>query len=145
MQIVNISAFKFEYATSYIFNIEKNCFSSDFITLEDIIENYSKTYFLLDIDQNVLGYYMWYTIKNSNYLFSLAIDKYYQGNGFAKILLEHFLKQLAKSHCLHLNKNNNKAFQLYIKYGFKIINLEENFYKDGSSAYLMQRENENSI
>jgi len=140
MQIVKISGFKKELALSSIMNLEHRCFTGDFITIDDFNNNYDKTYFLLDIDNTIVGYYMWYPEKNYAYLYSFAIDKYYQGNGYSKLMLEHFLANSGYNiHCLHVKNNNDKARQLYKNYGFEESIIVENFYEDGALAITMYK------
>jgi len=139
MQIVSAAGVKVEYALSSIMNIEQASFAGDYITIDDFNEHYERTYLLLDIDQNILGYYMWYPQNdNQAYLYSIAIDKYHQGNGYSKLMLEHFLTVSGyNTHCLHVNPSNTKAMHLYSKYGFVQTQFIENFYEDGASAALM--------
>jgi ribosomal protein S18 acetylase RimI-like enzyme len=99
--------------------IEVQVFSGDYISEYDFIQHYNKTYVLLDIDQNIIGYYMWYPENDYAYLYSLAVDKYYQGNGYSKLMLEHFLTTSGyDQHCLHVNPNNKIAIRLYDKNKF---------------------------
>lgn len=151
MQIVRADGFKKQYAFTHLMKIELSCFKSDLVTRKDFNDNYQRTYFLVDIDQNIIGYYMWYPQDNSQsyhmwypdrnhaYLFSFAIDKYHQGNGYSKLMLDHFLTNSGYDvHCLHVNPNNKGALYLYNKNGFKQIEETiENFYEDGSPAILM--------
>jgi ribosomal-protein-alanine N-acetyltransferase len=141
MQIVKADGFKKQYALTYLMKIEYSCFTSDFVTRKDFKHNYDRTNFLLDIDNIIVGYYMWYSENDYAYLYSLAIDKYYQGNGYSKLLLDHFLTNSKyNKHCLHVNPSNIIAIQLYRNYNFKNIGYFNNFYEDGAPAILMQRE-----
>jgi|GEM_PF-6215527 len=143
MQIVKADGFKKQHAFTYLMKIEHTCFNGDFITIEDFNNNYDRTHFLLDIDQTIIGYYMWYPENNHAYLYSFAIDKYYQGNGYSKLMLEHFLANSGYDiHCLHVKNNNDKAKQLYKNYGFKELNIIEYFYEDYASAITMYKKNE---
>lgn len=141
MQIVKANGFKKQYAFIHLMKIEHSCFDGDYVTKKDFKDNYESTYFLLDIDQNILGYYMWYPENDYAYLYSFAIDKYYQGNGYSKLMLEHFLANSGYNiHCLHVKNNNEKAIQLYKNYGFKESIIVENFYEDGSPAITMYKD-----
>ena len=144
MQIVKADGFKKQHAFTYLMKIEYSSFNGDYVTRKDFKENYDRTYFLLDIDQTIVGYYMWYPQEdNSAYLYSIAIDKYYQGNGYSKLLLEHFIFLATDghdTHCLHVNPNNTKAERLYKNFGFKPVSHVNDFYEDGSLAILMLKE-----
>ena len=118
--------------------MERICFDGDFVTEDDFINNYDRTYFLLDILNDIVGYYMWYPEEDYAYLYSFAIDKYYQGNGYSKTMLEYFLANSGYNrHCLHVRPDNNKAIQLYKNYGFIQTDTVDNFYEDGTSAIIM--------
>jgi len=138
MQIVKADGFKKQYAFTHLMKIELSCFECDHVTRKDFKDNYETTYFLVDIDQNIIGYYMWCPENDYAYLYSIAIDKYYQGNGYSKIMLDHFLSTSGyESHCLHVNTNNKKAIDLYQKYGFVQGELYPSFYENGEDATIM--------
>jgi len=140
MQIVKVTGFKKHYAFTYLMKIEHACFNGDYITKKDFKTNYERTFFLLDIDQNIIGYYMWYPENGYAYLYSLAIDKYYQGNGYSKLMLDHFLANSGHNiHCLHVKDINDKARQLYKNYGFIESTVVNNFYEDGAPAITMYK------
>ena len=74
-------------------------------------------------EENVVGFY---NIRLSdNYLQGIEINKEYQSNGLGKALLNESIKNGVIN--LSVNKNNNKAINMYKK-DFKIIDEDNNMY-----------------
>lgn len=116
-----------------IIESELDLFDSDWITIEDCQNN--DTFVLIDSSQ-IIGHYI--SSDRQQYLFTLAVYKQFHGKGLSRLLLEHFIQQ-GSNHSLHVNVNNYKAIQLYKSFGFKLVELEFNFYGNGDNAYLMEK------
>ena len=74
-------------------------------------------------------------------LYDIVVSKENQGKGYSKILMDYMIS-LAKENnvetiLLEVNSINNKAINLYQKYGFKEYSIRKNYYGD-SDAILMK-------
>lgn len=76
------------------------------------------------------------------YLWNIAVAPAYQKRGIAGNLLREIIKTYTLSKepfiTLHVNVNNDTAKRLYENYGFKVIDLAENYYAS-DDGYLMKR------
>jgi ribosomal-protein-alanine N-acetyltransferase len=76
-------------------------------------------------------------------LINFAIRKKYQNKGYGSILLNKTLyisKQISEINKVILNvkTTNNRAINLYKKFGFRIVDRIEDYYRQNESAYLME-------
>ncbi|MCD6330579.1 MAG: ribosomal protein S18-alanine N-acetyltransferase [Thermoplasmata archaeon] len=71
----------------------------------------------------------------------LAVKKEYRGQGIGSMLLKELLLRFPEVRRIYLEVKvgNKKAIKFYKKHGFKIKEKLDNFYTDGSSAYLMEK------
>lgn len=99
-------------------------------------------YALTDANE-IIGYYGFYSIPPEAHIANVGIVKSRQGQGLGKILMEHFLKtaySLGDYDCtLEVRPTNEKALNLYKKYGFKQEGLRKKYYGDGEDAVIMWR------
>lgn len=82
----------------------------------------------------------------SEYLDEININHFatnpaYLKKGYASKLLSKLIENM-KNQLLYLevNTKNEKAINLYKKFGLEIIRTRENYYGNGQDAYIMQRE-----
>ena len=91
------------------------------------------------IDDNLVGfldYSIMYQRIEINYLF--VVEKY-RCQGIASRLLSYVLDNYNYENItLEVRVDNDKAINLYQKYGFKIINIRPKYY-NGIDGYLMER------
>jgi ribosomal protein S18 acetylase RimI-like enzyme len=85
-----------------------------------------------------LGYI--YFIKNNNYrrIYSLAVERAYQGFGIAQTLIKQIPIDLPI--ILEVRINNHRAINFYHKNGYKQYGIKHNYYNDGMDAVLMRRD-----
>jgi len=61
--------------------------------------------------------------------------------GYGKVLLEFIISYLINKKCdnitLEVRVTNNKAINLYKKFGFEIASVRNNYYENGEAAYMM--------
>lgn len=96
--------------------------------------------FTYKTNNKITGYILWLKRKNYFRLYSLGIDKEFQGKGIAKKLLDYSFKVLKdKSYMLEVKCDNNKAISLYKKYGFNVKKVLKNYYPDLKDAYQMKK------
>lgn len=80
--------------------------------------------YILIMDKKIVGYGFLWNLNNDFPFLGICIRDDFQGKGLGKILMEHLIK-IAKDRnkeglCLTVYKDNEKAFELYKKFGFEI-------------------------
>ena len=117
---------------AFYYELEKNAFST-ILVLEDELE--------------IIGYIEMWLLGDQTQITTLGIKKAYQGNGYAKKLMdkcEEITKMMGYVNInLEVRVSNQKAIKLYEKCGFKIVAIRKNYYQDNhEDAYLMIKEME---
>lgn len=105
--------------------------------------------FICFIDDKVVGYVIGKIEdddgKTKGHIVSLCVDKPYRRRGVAgkmlDALLDAFSTKQNEKLCvgLRVRLSNKNAISFYKKNEFKITNEEKNYYVDGESAYIMER------
>jgi ribosomal protein S18 acetylase RimI-like enzyme len=76
-------------------------------------------------------------------IYSLAILPGYRNKGYATLLMQRFEREAAKRGCkqvlLVVGKSNTKAFELYIKLGYKVRDVRKDYYGKGQHGLNMFR------
>lgn len=84
------------------------------------------------IDQVVVGYFYAQNIVGEVTLLNIAVANEWQGQGYGRQLLEHFLAMCeqagAESAWLEVRDSNQRAYQLYCQLGFNDIDRRVNYY-----------------
>lgn len=125
-----------------VFEIEKSLIGN--CTLQSIlntINSKTNSYFVLEEDKKVVGFFECSIIPPEAELFDIAIKPSYQGRGYSKILMNYFF-ELCKSKrvetiFLEVNNMNSIAQNLYKKFGFEQYSVRKNYYGD-NDAILMR-------
>ncbi len=123
--------------------IEKDSFDDSWSKgmLEKELENPRSKYFVGVIDNVVVGYIGSWHILDEGHIANIAIRKEYRKQGFGHRLLDHvanYYKAVeANSLTLEVAKGNDKAINLYKKFGFELEGERKNYYKNGEDAYIM--------
>ena len=120
--------------------IEEN-FPRPWIKEQILLENIFSYKVVLEKEGKVIGVLFGEIIYEEANILLIAVKKEFQGKGFGKLLLEHFIKTCknknAKKIFLEVSTDNKKAVNLYKRYGFKDFSIRKKYYSDGSDAYLM--------
>jgi ribosomal-protein-alanine N-acetyltransferase len=133
---------------SRMIEIEKISFESDTITVEELEDyvSYGCNVNVLQVNDDIAGFYISYVHddehEQSEYLETLEIDPQYRGQGYSKLLLQHYINSKSipwSPLTLHCRVENTVALSLYDAYGFTIIELVLGFYDDGGNAYKLVR------
>lgn len=123
----------FEDLNSLVF-IEEELFKNDSSALSRRAFSYhlnKNIIYKLEVDEKVVAYILWLKRKNFYRLYSLAILNDYQGKGLANALLKFSLDVLDKKNFeLEVRVSNEKAINLYEKFGFEKIKILKDFYDD---------------
>ena len=101
---------------------------------------------LVQLEREVIGYGVMQIGADEAHILNLCIDKPYQRQGFARVLLEHLI-QLAGQHHAHIvflevRPSNPRAVKLYQLSGFNEIGLRKDYYdshKGREDALVMAR------
>lgn len=109
----------------------------------DSLTNEKLNYFVLLKNDKVVGFFECLIISPEIELYDICIDEEFQGFGYSKLLMN-YLIELAKQFdvatiFLEVNSINNKAINLYSKYGFKQYSIRKNYYGE-NDAILMKLE-----
>ncbi|MGA1933168.1 GNAT family N-acetyltransferase [Arcobacter sp. YIC-464] len=97
--------------------------------------------FVYEEDSKIGAYILWLKRKNYYRLYSICVDKSFQGKGISKKLLLFSFEQLDNSsYQLEVKVNNSIAISLYEKYGFRIKKTIKDYYPNNIDAFLMIRE-----
>lgn len=87
-----------------------------------------------------ISYLILYERAELNYIY---VDPNYREQHIASTLMDDMFRNCQKSGVnsidLEVNVSNEKAINLYKKYGFKIVNIRKNYY-NGFDAYVMLKE-----
>lgn len=128
-----------------VFNLEKEIFSipwkkEDF--LYELKENPYANYFVLKINNKIIGYVGLWIIFETSQITNICISNDYRKLGYGKLLLEKAVEIAELNKCenisLEVRVSNINAISLYEKYGFIKANIRKSYYSDNNEdAYLM--------
>ncbi|MFK7893210.1 MAG: ribosomal protein S18-alanine N-acetyltransferase [Granulosicoccus sp.] len=84
------------------------------------------------LDDELIGYGIMQTAADESHILNLCIDKPYQRQGFARLLLEHLIDQARERHAhtvfLEVRPSNPRAISLYQQSGFNEVGMRKNYY-----------------
>ena len=129
--------------------LEEKVFTTDRLTARSFkyhSEQESSLLIVASVDKKVAGYFLLFFRKNSKRarLYSLALDPDFHGLGLGSKLLLRSMEDARKRGCktygLEVRPDNESAVRLYIKHGFSIVRTREDFYQDGTSALVLEKE-----
>ena len=131
-----------------IFRLESNTFKKDAFfknSILNLIINNTFFFKLINDDNSneIVGFII--VIQDQEYrvnLINLLISKQYQNKGYGSHLLKYTLNKIKEMNnieviVLNVNSKNKVAIRLYQKFGFRIVQKIENYYRQKKSAYLM--------
>jgi ribosomal-protein-alanine N-acetyltransferase len=131
-----------------IFRLENNTFEKDAFSKNSILNLIiNNTFFLKliedDISNKIVGFIIVIQDREDRInLINLLIRKQYQNKGYGSYLLKYTLNKIKEMNnieeiVLNVNSKNKVAIWLYQKFGFRIVQKIENYYRQKKSAYLM--------
>jgi ribosomal-protein-alanine N-acetyltransferase len=102
---------------------------------------------LMMLEDDIIGYGVLQIGANEAHILNLCIDKPWQRQGYACVLLEHLvseaISQRAHVMFLEVRPSNTRAVELYQRSGFNEIGLRKNYYdsRDGREDALVMARN----
>lgn len=87
---------------------------------------------VVELDGELIGYGALMVVMDEAHLLNISIDKPYQGRGFGRALLDHFI-ELARRHggqmmFLEVRPSNTSAIALYESMGFNEFSVRKGYY-----------------
>ena len=131
-----------------IFRLESNAFKKDAFSKNSIFNLIiNNTFFFKlindDISNEIVGFIIVIQDREDRVnLINLLISKQYQNKGYGSHLLKYTLNKIKEMNnieviVLNVNSKNEVAIWLYQKFGFRIVQKIENYYRQKNNAYLM--------
>lgn len=102
-------------------------------------------YYVLEIDEKIVGYVGLWLIYEKAQITTIAVDQKYRGQKHSKTLMK-FVDELCQKNevetlSLEVRVSNYKAIKLYESFGLKTQGLRKDYYQDNhEDAYLMIKE-----
>ena len=96
------------------------------------------------VERNLVAYAVSYIVYDELHFSNLAVKMNYRRHKIAEILLSTSMQLGKEKHCrwvhLEVRRNNKSAIQLYQKFGFKIVGVRKDYYKEeNEDALLMSK------
>lgn len=116
-----------------VFLIEKSLLgTSNISSITNTLSSDTLNYYVLKKNNIVIGFFEVSIIAPDCELYDIAIKKEYQGQHLSNLLMDYLFTLCKDKKCetifLEVNTINNKAINLYKKYGFEKYFVRENYY-----------------
>lgn len=130
MSVIKINEKNNFLVENFIKELKKNEASKTFRYFSkrtiDVLQNHVLTFIIKnDKDNDVIGYAHLDKENEENIWFGICVLYGYQGKGYGKILMEKVLEEARtkeiKKIKLSVDEKNSKAYLMYKKYGFEIV------------------------
>ena len=112
--------------------------------LYELNENKFSNMAVILSNSTIVGFYDYWVTFDSATIAQIAIDPAYQRQHLGSLLMEEILKDAkakkVRTITLEVRKNNEKAVNLYQKYGFRTSLIKEKYYSKGDDALYMIKE-----
>jgi len=128
-----------------ILEIEKRSFISPWTKgmFEETIESPISTNSVIEINSEILGYIMLYSVEDEAHIMNIAVHPDHRGRGYASKLITHtFLHVIRKNiseFFLEVRESNVNARHLYTKFGFKVIGKRKKYYTETNEDALVMK------
>ena len=130
-----------------VMEIENLCFKAPW-KLEDIkVELHDNQYSVVQVitvNDIVVGFCDYWVTFDSGTICQIAIHPDYQHQGLGDRLLNEVLKDAfakkVRTLTLEVRESNKKAINFYLKHGFKITLVKDQYYSNGENAIYMIKE-----
>jgi ribosomal-protein-alanine N-acetyltransferase len=109
--------------------------------LNEITSNKFAHLFVLEDNDQVIGYSGVWIVSDSATVTKVSIAKEKQGKGLSNLLMKDLIQRVIDANCeyisLEVRVSNKKAIKLYEKYGFEQVGVRKKYYTDGEDACAM--------
>ncbi|MDH8678620.1 ribosomal protein S18-alanine N-acetyltransferase [Fusibacter bizertensis] len=131
-----------------VFEIETNSFTTPWSKEsfhQELIENTLAEYYVLELDDYIIGYGGMWLIIDEIHITNIAIDTPFRGHGYSKTLMYALIEFGAANGYHHMTLevrvSNDVAIALYEKIGFTGVGKRPKYYIDtGEDALVMWKE-----
>lgn len=116
--------------------IHKDCFTNFWNekSIKDLLKNFNGI--VVENGKELLGFIIFSEIDSEAEIITFCIGKNFQNSGLGSKLLEFFINNVKASKIfLEVSKENEKAFKLYLKMGFQVINVRKHYYLENKIFY----------
>ena len=126
-----------------IYALEKMVFKNEAWTKNmlkiELLCRHNSEIFIIEENRSILGYFIYRKLVSEYHILNIGVSPLRQKEGIGGLLLKDFLNDLENNSTvfLEVKKSNFPAIKLYKKNGFKVFGERKKYYKDGSSALLM--------
>lgn len=105
----------------------------------EIEENQLAEVFVIEINQEVVGYMSYMKIIDEVHINNIAIDSTKRGYGYGRELVESVLKSFKGNYSVTLEVRNDNyiAINLYRNLGFEQMGIRKDYYGKGQDALIM--------
>lgn len=112
---------------------------------KEVIENTLAEYFVLTLDQSVIGYGGMWLIMDELHITNVAVTPKFRGKGYSSVLIQALIdfgkEKKFKHMTLEVRTGNQVAISLYEKFGFVGVGKRPKYYVDtGEDALVMWKE-----
>ena len=114
---------------------------SKLFKVEEMLEDKITKVLVYILDEQVVGFIIATCLYETVDILSIVVDPLYRRKKIASNLLDYLfseVKDTVQVMTLEVAVNNESAINLYKKFGFEVINIRKNYYKD-VDGYLMGR------
>ncbi len=131
-----------------VLEVEQQCFTApwtpDMFIVEFSNPNSHRRVLVERDSGRVAAYIIYWTVLDEAHLMSIAVLSEFQKRGLARLLMRKFIEERIKQDTtyfsLEVRVGNQRAIELYEKFGFKGIGLRKGYYHDtGEDALLMEK------
>lgn len=110
--------------------------------LEEVENNPHATYFLIEVEEGVIGYCGVWFFSGGGHITNIAIHPTYRGHNYGKLLFMEVMKEASKQKIrmitLEVRVSNTVAQHMYRLFGFKPAEVKKGYYADnGEDALVM--------
>ncbi len=144
--VLEIANFKISNLEKII-EIEKEAFPKKIAFSREAFEEFyfrePENFLVAKVGNEIVGYGIGKESKGKGEIISVAVRENWRRKGIGTKIVERLIENLkrkgARKIFLHVREKNEVAISFYQKLGFKILKKIENYYSNGDSAYLMNK------
>lgn len=130
--------------------LEKLCFVAPWTLPQikgEVEENMFSNFYVYEIEENgvkrIIAYYDYWVTFDSATIAQIAVHPQFRKQGIASIMMQEIIDDCyakrVSNITLEVRKNNAKAHNLYLKFGFEDILIKPHYYDNGDDAIYMIR------